>query len=381
MTLKRIYYSPIFPLVLILLVLLSFPALAAYRAHQNDRDTSTFLQAYPQARDGKLDNCYLCHTGGEKEAKYLDACDYCHAVFGYKAPHPEGSLEKTLNPFGLAYLTAGRNAEALARIAGLDADGDGFTNAQEIAAGSLPGDKNDSPDVKEAPAVIYTRDKLARLPRTSQFMALDTAKSGDYFATYTGVEIWDLLQDAGILDTATDITVYSADGYSRNFSLKEIKEAYAQGTFLARYPWIKYPSDVSYHDGQQLPGKLYYLLAYERDGYPLLEGRMKTGGGNGGGNYHMSGEGPYRFIAPSTRPVVPDRSALSIDRDDPSYPYNPERPVLKNADYCIKTTVAIQVNTANNKVYHLNWPERAWKLVEEGELVVYGAIAPPGNWQ
>lgn len=372
---KRFYSSPIFPPVLILLVLFSFPALAAYKAHRNDRDTSVLLQVYPQAKDGKIDNCYLCHTGGEEEGKYLDACDYCHAVFGYKAPHPEGSLEKTLNPFGQAYLAAGRNADALARIAGLDADGDGFTNEQEIAAGTLPGDKNDSPEVKEAQAVIYTRDKLAHLPRISQFMVLDSAKAGDYFATYTGVKIWDLLKDAGILETATDITVYSADGYSRNFSVEEIKKEYAQSQFLTRYPWIKYPSTVTYNDGQQLPGKLYYLLAYERDSFPLLEGQMKAGGGDGGGKYHMSGEGPYRFIAPSSLPITPQRSQWSIDRDDSSYPY--QRPVPKNADYCIKTTVAIQVNTAKSKAYHLNWSERAWELVEEGELIVYGAIAVP----
>lgn len=364
-----------------MLLLLCFPALAAYKAHHNDRDTAVFLQAYPQAKDGKLDNCYLCHTAGQKEGKYLDACDYCHAVFGYKAPHPEGSLEKTLNAFGLAYLAAGRNIEALTRIASLDCDGDGFSNEQEIAAGTLPGDDNDSPTVKEAAAVIYTRDKLARLPRHSQFMALDTAKAGDYFATYAGVRIWDLLQDAGIMETATDITVFSADGYSRNFSLEEIKETYVPGIFLARYPWIKFPEHVEYRDGQQITGKLWYMLAYERDGYPLLEGRMKTGGGDGGGKYHMSGEGPYRFIAPSSRPIVPDRSQWSIDRDDPSYPFNPERPVLKNADYCIKTTVAIQVNTAQHKSYRFNWSENAWRLVEEGELIIYGAICPRENWQ
>lgn len=373
---KQIYRSPFFVPLLILLVLLSFPVMAAYKAHHNDRDTVNFLQAYPQAADTKLDNCYLCHTGGEMNGKYLDACDYCHVVFGYKAPHPEGGIEKTLNSFGVAYLNAGRSVKAFTGIAGLDSDGDGFSNEEEIKAGCLPGDGHDSPLVKQAPAIVYTRDELARLPRTSQFMALDTAKAGDYFATYTGVKIWDLLRDAGILDTATDITVYSADGYSRNFSLQEIRESYAQGSFLSRYPWIKYPEPEAYRDGQRIPGKLVYLLAFERDGYPLLEGKIKHGGGDGGGKAHMSGEGPYRFIAPSSQPIVPDRSQWSIDRDDPPYPYNPDRPILKNADYCIKTIVAIQVNIEHNKSYQFDWSGKAWQMVEDGELVIYGAIQP-----
>lgn len=370
---KKLFSSPIFPPVLILLVLISFPVMAAYKAHLNERDTVRFLQAFPHAKDTKLDNCFLCHTDGDVGEKYLDACDYCHTVYGYRAPHPEDSLRKTLNAFGIAYLDAGRNAEALSIIAELDSDGDGYSNAQEIKAGRLPGDRNDTPAVKEASAVIYTRDKLVKLPRASQFLSVDTAKFGDYFAVYTGVKIWDLLQDAGILDSATDITVFSADGYSRNFSLKEIKEGQPQGIFVARYPWIKYPSPPPYREGQQIEGMLYYMLAYERDGYPLLEGHMKAGSGGGGGNFHMSGEGPFRFIAPS-QSVVADRSQWSIDRDDPPYPYNAS--LVKNSDYCIKTTVAIRVNTLDNKSFLYNWSEKAWQMAEEGQLVIYGAIRP-----
>lgn len=370
---KKLFYSPIFPSILILLVLLSFPVMAAYKAHRNGVDSIIFLKAYPQAKDTKLDNCFLCHTGGDVEGRYLNDCDHCHAVYGYKDPHPEGSLKKTLNSFGLAYLEAGRSTEAFAAISGLDADGDGFSNEQEILAGYLPGDKNDSPEVKTATAVVYNKDKMYRLPRTSQFMVLDTSKFGDYYAVYTGVKIWDLLVDAGILDTATDITVYSSSGYSRNYAIKEIKEGYSQGIFTARYPWIKHPAEVDYQDGQQVSGQVFYLLAFERDGYPLQEGKMKA---DSNGRYHMYGEGPYRFIAPLLKPIVPDRSAWTIDRDDPPYPFNPNRPVGRNADYCIKSIVAIQVNTADNKSFQYNWTERQFELVENGELIVYGAIQP-----
>lgn len=368
---KKLFYSPIFLLVFVLSVLLIFPVMAAYKAHRNGVDSAIFLQAYPQAKDGKLDNCFLCHTGGETEEKYLNECDYCHTVYGYKAPHPEGSLGKTLNSFGLAYLNAGRSATAFSVIAGLDADGDGFSNEEEIISGHLPGEKFDSPTVHTAPAIIYNRDKLGRLPRTSQFMVQDTAKFGDYYARYTGVKIWDLLMDAGILETATDITVYSVSGYSRNYSIFEIRQEYSQGVFQSNYPWIKCPTPAPYREGQQIPNKIFYLLAFERDGYPLLEGKMKA---DSNGNYHMYGEGPYRFIAPSLQPIVPDRSAWSLDRDDPPYPFNPGRPVPKNGDYCIKSIVAIQVNTAENKYYQFNWSDRQYQMVEAGELVVYGAI-------
>jgi hypothetical protein len=370
---KKIFYSPIFPPVLILLVLLSFPVMAAYKAHRNGVDSALFVQAYPQAKDGKLDNCFLCHTGGDVDGRYLNECDHCHTVYGYKAPHPEGGLKKTLNPFGLAYLEAGRSVGAFAAIAGMDSDGDGFSNEEEIKTGHNPGDKNDSPTVQAAPAVVYNREMLGRLPRTTQYMVFDTAKFGDYYALYTGVKIWDLLMDAGILGTATDITVYSVSGYSRNYALKDLKKEYSQGVFYSHYPWMKYPALTPYRDGAQIPGKLSYLLAYERDGYPLLEGKMKD---EGNGRFHMYGEGPYRFIAPLLQPIVPDRSAWGIDRDDPPYPFNPGRPVGKNADYCVKSIVAIQVNTADNKSFQYNWSEKQFDMVAAGELVVYGAIRP-----
>ncbi|WP_225073270.1 GEGP motif-containing diheme protein [Desulfuromonas sp. CSMB_57] len=370
---KNLYNLLILPPLFVLLALISFPVIAAYKAHVSTQDSMLFVDEYPQAKGTKLDNCFLCHTGGEVKDRYLNDCDYCHAVYGYRAPHPPGSLEKTLNAYGAAYLEAGRNAEAFRIIAGIDSDGDGFSNEEEIKDGSLPGDKNDNPATQEAPAVIYNRTKLNRLPRTNQFMAFDTAKFGDYYAVYSGVKVWDLLLDAGVLETATDITIYSISGYSRNFPINEIKQGFDQGKFFSRYPWIKHPAEVPFKDGRPIPGKQFFIVAFERDGFPLLEGKMKA---DDKGHYHMYGEGPYRFISPSLQPIVPDRSQWSIDRDEPPYPFNPDRPVPKNADYCIKSIVAIQVNTADNKSFRYNWSEKQLQMAANGELVVYGAIRP-----
>lgn len=363
-----------FTLMTLLLLSITFTVFAAYKSHHNDVDSAKFLQAYPNAQGTKVDNCFVCHTGGTVEQKHLNACNYCHTEYGYKAPHPAGSLHKTLNPFGVDYLQAGRGVEAFAIIAGYDSDQDGVSNEQEISLACLPGDKFDRPDVTEAPAVSYTREKLYQLPRTTQFMVVDTAKAGDYFATYAGVHIWQLLQDAGILENATDIIVYSVDGYSSNFSVDELQKNYEQGSYITTYPWIQSPEGLAYRPGKQIPGKLGYLVAYERDSYPLLAGKIVTGGD--GGKVSLSGEGPYRFIAPLTGRVTPDRSQWSMDRDESPYPYNPNRPVLKNSDYCIKSIVAIQVNTAANKSYQYDWSSKAWQMIEQGELVIYGAIKP-----
>lgn len=345
------------------------PVTAAYKAHNSDSDTEMFIRAYPTAKDTKLDNCYLCHTGGNMGKKYLDACDYCHATYGFKPPH--GDITKTFNSFGAAYYESGRSLKGLQEISTLDSDGDSFTNAEEILAGKLPGDANDNPDVAEAPAKVYTRTTIHTLPKTEQPMAVDTAKAGDFYAAYAGVDMWTLLQDAKITDQATDITVFAADGYSRNFTIDEIKQDYLQSKFFTMFPWLNFPSYWTLPNGEQLPGKLRFLLAYERDGAPLLQSKIVA---DAAGKSSMDGEGTYRFITPLTEPIVPDRSQYSIDREDAPYPFNPNRPVIRNGDYCIKAVVAIRVNTADNKSAQYDWSGKSWQMVEKGELVVYGAL-------
>lgn len=359
-----------FVITVALLLLSAFPVWGAYKAHNTDQDMALFLQAYPSAAGTKLDNCYLCHTGGKVGKSNVDSCDYCHSVYGFKPPH--GDITKTLNAYGLAYLGAGRDLAAFTAIATADSDGDNFTNETEIAAGRLPGDRLDYPGVAEAPHVLYTREQIRQLPETKQVMAVDTAKAGDFYAEYAGVDMWDLLQDAGISADATDITVFAADGYSRNFKIDDIKKTYQQGKFYTVYPWISCPLTMNFTNEQQLPGELHYLLAYGREGFPLLESKIVAGSD---GSYHLDGEGPYRFITPLSEPIVPDRSQYSVDREDPPYPFNPNRPVLRNGDYCIKVVVAIRVNTDNSS-YQYDWSGRSWEMVQNGELVVYGAINP-----
>lgn len=355
-----------FALTVGLLLVLSIPVIGAYKSHNNDQDSNAFLAAYPQAKGTKLDNCYLCHTGGKVNGKTKDSCDYCHSVFGFKAPH--GNIMDTLNQFGKDYMLNGKNQAAFNSMAQMDSDGDGYSNDVEILAGRLPGDAKDNPAVAEAPHKLYNRADMRKLNTLEQFMAVDTAKSGDSYSTYKGVDIWTLLQDAGVADDAKSITVCAVDGFSKEFQISDLQQAYAQGKFFTKYPWISYPLNTAYSEGQTLPGELHYLLAYENDGRPLVDGKINPT------TNKLEGEGPYRFVSPLTKPVTPDRSTWSIDRADSPYPYNFNRPITRNADYCIKSVVAIQVNTADTNSYQYDWNGRAYEMIEKGQLVVYGAL-------
>lgn len=82
-------------------------------AQANSTWSNAFGAAYPAADGSRIDTCALCHTA---------------------AP--------ALNPYGASYAIFGHSFTA---VAAGDADGDGFSNAVEIAALSFPGDSTDRP--------------------------------------------------------------------------------------------------------------------------------------------------------------------------------------------------------------------------------------------
>jgi hypothetical protein len=83
---------------------------------------SSAVAKYPNIAASSLNNCTLCHT----------------------ASIP------SLNPYGSAYKDNGKNSAAFGLIEGLDSDGDGFTNLQEINALTFPGDPASFPAVPTA---------------------------------------------------------------------------------------------------------------------------------------------------------------------------------------------------------------------------------------
>jgi cytochrome c553 len=81
-----------------------------------------FVAAYPDAK-AKLGNCKTCHTMSPKPAKGAPELN------AYGKDLEEKALDKKTNTYDFK------------KVAGLDSDGDGVKNADEIKAGTNPGDK------------------------------------------------------------------------------------------------------------------------------------------------------------------------------------------------------------------------------------------------
>jgi hypothetical protein len=52
------------------------------------------------------------------------------------------------------------------------------------------------------------------MPQHTQFLLMNTNRSGDEYSQYTGVPVEDLLKDAGVLSSASGITAFAPDGWS-----------------------------------------------------------------------------------------------------------------------------------------------------------------------
>jgi hypothetical protein len=393
-----------FFLVLLLtlwLASLSASAWAAYSAHQNDQDVNNFLAVYPFAKSTKLDDCSLCHKGGcitaSGRTSYYGSCDYCHQI--YKTQPPHGNILDTLNSYGKAYNGAGANQDALKAIEGLNSDGedkltdcsgkeipnnDKSTNIEEILALAFPGDARDYPGLVPAPAIGMNLERLLKLPSYSQLLLLNASNSRDFYARYRGVKILDLLKHAGISKKATQITVYSPDGFSQTFPIDvpdpQTDPSKVQYDVMGPYPYGTYYGGLDFVDysvipgcidnGDRIPDKLYMLLAYMRDGDPLTPGKINPT------TLRLDGEGPYRLIPPQKIAGSPDRgcSGPQVDPDDG---WNCDRINKEhNAGFSARTVAAIRVDPLPVGTTDFNWYEGGWNLVDRAKLVIYGAIHP-----
>jgi hypothetical protein len=219
--------------------------------HEGEKDAGKFLTAYPVKAGTKLDNCALCHKGGEyldskSKPVELGSCQWCHRTYGYDGA---GDIQETMNEYGKAYKNAGRTAEAAISLNSQDSDGDGYDNSTEINADNFPGNAGDHPGLTVAPYRIYTREQLEALANHTQFLLMNTSRSGDFYAEYTGVPIKDLLDDAGILPSATGIKVYAPDGWGQNHPL-EYEEALDMYHVYGNAPGqsYQYPPATYYYD-------------------------------------------------------------------------------------------------------------------------------------
>lgn len=370
-------------------------ATAAYN-HAGEADAPNFLSAYPDKVGTKLDSCSLCHTGGSYtsggKTTIFGSCQWCHYKYGYDK---SGDITATLNPFGKDYLAQGRNKAAFKAIESKDSDGDGFTNIAEINAVRFPGDAADDPNKIVAPFRIFTKAQLQAMPQYSQFMLMNTTKSGDYYAEYSGVPMQDLLIKSGITANATKITVYAPDGFSQGHPLEDsisntgssyapfINGTYPSATYCydieadkalnAVSGWCDYssPGNIGRKNGDPITNTngLKFLLALKADGKDLVPGVLDNTN-----KLTSRSEGPFRTITPQKIIGPPDQASTAANQNV-KWPYSANAD--HNAGFASKCATIIKVEPLPAGTTDINVLESGWNFIDQQKIVIYGALAGP----
>ncbi len=379
--------SKILPVFLTIL-LFATGAWGAYH-HGGDTDSDLFASVYPEKVATKLDSCTLCHTGGEYEKKpgkwvTLGSCQWCHYITGYDE---NADFDATLNPYGRDYRENGKDAAALQAIENFDSDNDLYSNVDEIVANRFPGDADDDPSKVPAPYRVYSRQELEAMPQHTQFMLMNTHKSGDFYAQYGGVAMVDLLEDAGIRPDAESIQVFAPDGWSQYHPLDpdadplfyHVYGPYPEATFyydeeadaaISSTGWCDYsaPSCTLYSHGDEIEvaGGLQMLLALTRDGSYLTDGILNL-------ENKLDGEGPFRVIPPQKLPGPPDQSS-KLEGEGYLWPFDENAD--HNAGFATRSATIIKVNPLPEGTTDIDTAEAGWEYVDENKIVVYGAIDP-----
>ncbi len=368
----------------------------AYKGHENDLDNHYFVNEFPDTVGTRLDDCQTCHTGGTfsyishdaTRTAQLNACDFCHLVLNPSSDYIEAQPESyadTLNPYGAAYLAAGRSRTALRDIVDDDSDGDGYSNGEEIAALRYPGDPSSMPGQQVAPTLEYTEMDLQAMPSHEEFLLANSHKQQfDDYATYVGVKIKDLLEQAGVtLDASliTGITVIAPDGYMKDFTFEDIVNPYPAGLYYAGLDtaslgtecgFVTYPDTLpeGLTDGGEIPGEQWLMLAYERDGLPLDESNLDITSGK------INGEGPFRIIVPQSDPGAPDRgSSYSPTTCEDGFDYNDAYD--HNAGDMVRGVIAIRVNPLPDGYEDFDAYNGGWAYIDGHSVIVYGAGVTP----
>ncbi len=356
--------------------------------HMGEADAPKFQQAYPELKDSKLDDCTLCHQGGQYvdekgQTRTLGTCQWCHYTYGYDA---SGDITETINPYGKDYVNAGRSVSAFASIESKDSDGDTYTNKQEIAALAFPGDPGDNPGKVPAPRITYTLNEIKNnLTSHTQFLLMNTNRAGDWYAEYEGVPLYDLLLDAGMDEaTTTGVAVFSPDGFSYVYDLKPggasyyVKGTYPQASYYydvqadkANGGWCSYaaPSCRGRQQGDRISvdGGLQLILAYTRDGADLVPGYLDEENKLG-----LDSEGPFRTVVPQIIPGPPDQLSTAATQDV-VWPY--DKNADHNAGFSERAVVAIRVEPLPEGTADFNWYEGGWGYVDDKQVIIYGNLA------
>ena len=354
--------------------------------HMGESDSPNFVAVHPDRAGTKLDSCNLCHSGGSTQSggktASVGSCQWCHQSYGYDG---KGDIKSTLNSYGTAYLAYGRSAEAIAAMAGLDSDGDGYTNGEEIAATRYPGDPKDDPTKVPAPYRVLSRDDLEKMPQHSQFLLMNASKSTDTYSEYSGVALEELLGKM-VLPSAKSITVFSPDGFAQYHPLNpepdsyQVYGTYPQQTFhyddaadIDKHPrdgWVDYGAATArgLKDGTSIdsPDGLKLLLAFKRDGKNLDPGVLNA-------QNKLDGEGPFRVVPPQLVPGVADQRSTAADQKV-GWPYDAKAD--HNAGFSTRSTTIIRVDPLPAGTTDIDTLEAGWSYVDEGKILIYGAIDP-----
>lgn len=384
----------------------------SYSGHESDADANNFVRAYPSTVGKRLDDCQTCHTGktvtmtGGKTADYSNPCSYCHlrvfdAAANYTANYPT-TLADTLNAYGKAYKDNGKNINALNAINGLDSDGDGYSNGDEIGAMRFPGDAASNPGQAMAPTIELGWDEITGLTQHTQFMLLNANKQQyDEYTTYRGARMIDIMNYLttryGVDFTgATNMVFYAPDGYKVEMNIaSRITNTYAKGKFYdlsdEQAAWkgtdntpnrcfVSYPVNIySLVQDSVMPHDLHAMIAYQKETITGTFVNLDMSYYNATDG-KISGEGPYRIVRPQvtrdglSAPDGPDRSTNSTyNAWTDGWQYNSAYD--HNAGDAVKGTCIIKIlpmPTGVEEYYTAN----GWSLIDDKKIIVYGHGVP-----
>lgn len=366
--------------------ILSFVVSYAAYNHKGDVDSVNFRTSYPEKVGFKLDSCTLCHAAGMNRVVQYGSCHYCHAVSNY-GKTAGFDYSHTLNPFGLAYLKSGRNSTAIKAIENFDSDKDGYSNKEEIYAGRYPGDPKDNPTKVLAPSTVLTRNQIEKMPQHTQFFLMNSIKSTDTYAQYSGVPMEDLIRQL-VLQSATGVTVFSPDGYSQYYPLHPTRDLYH---LYGSYPvaqfyynpaadtgnntvegWCDYsaPSAQGRQNGDKIfnSNGLKVILATKRDGNHLTSGTLTP-------SNKLRGEGPFRVLPPQKAPGPPDQKDPKTGANqNVVWPF--DETADHNAGFSTRSVTMIKVEPLPEGTTDIDTVEAGWPYIDQEKIVIYGAINP-----
>jgi hypothetical protein len=308
--------------------------------------------------------------------------------FVYDQPQPTRTTD-TLNAYGLAYMQAGRTQQALRDVAGQDGDADTYSNADEIAANRYPGDATSNPSLPFAPKKIVTvADVKAMTPTHTEFLLANSSKQQyDYYATYKGLKIRDLLAAVGVNpdDSAiTSVTIIAPDSFASDYPTKAtssskqywFNEPFPNGLYYSGLStsdlgttcgFVTYPNSLpaGLTQGGESPGEQWLMLGYERDGAALDQANMDPT------SLRLNGEGPLRLIVPQRTAGSPDRgSQYPAASCTDGYAFNNSKD--HNAGAMIRGVIAIRINPMPAGFEEFDYLNGGYDYLAAGQLIIYG---------